>query len=185
MYYVGIDPGSKGAICLLDPLKPSRTPWFLDLKDHTVDIFDILKMARPKMAHCAVEDVHSIFGMSAKSNFQFGAQIGRIHTMLALLEMPFELVQPKRWQKVTGIPSRKELPEGIDLKTFVAQRAQELYPTAELRGPKGGLLDGRSDALMITHYLLSRDSYELQANNEGATTIVPERPAKRNRSSKV
>ena len=35
------------------------------------------------------------------------------------------------------------------IKKEVADIASRLYPKAELHGPKGGLLDGRSDALMI------------------------------------
>ena len=38
------------------------------------------------------------------------------------------------------------------MKKQVAEIAQSLYPTAELHGKRGGLLDGRADALMIAHY---------------------------------
>ena len=40
-----------------------------------------------------------------------------------------------------------------DKKKHVASIAMQLYPKANLSGPKGGLLDGRADALMIAHYL--------------------------------
>lgn len=40
-----------------------------------------------------------------------------------------------------------------DKKKTVAAKALQLYPDAELHGPKGGLLDGRADALMIAHFL--------------------------------
>ena len=41
----------------------------------------------------------------------------------------------------------------MDLKVAVANKAEGFYPEAQLHGPLGGLLDGRSDALMIAHYL--------------------------------
>lgn len=151
MYYVGIDPGSQGAICLLNPLVGKA--WFIDLKEDDHTIYETLLRARVNMTRCALEDVHSLYGMSAKSNFNFGRHIGRIQTILKILDMPFELVQPKKWQKVCGIPPRRELPEGQDLKEYIALEAGRLYPDAELYGPRGGLKDGRSDALMIAHYI--------------------------------
>lgn len=177
MYYIGIDPGSKGAICLLNPMV--STAWFIDLSETDYEIYSILKRATPGIARAALEDVHSLPGMSAKSNFGFGKQVGRIQTILNILAIPFDLVTPKVWQKECEIPTRKNLPKGIDLKQYVAQEAQRLYPEAQLHGARGGLMDGRSDALMIAHYV--RKTYggwhALQANNEGSTSLVPDPPS--------
>ena len=150
MYYVGIDPGSQGAICLLNPSVGKA--WFIDLKEDDYDIYQHLLGARVNMARCALEDVHSLYGMSAKSNFSFGRQIGRIQTMLHILAMPYELVQPKKWQKTVGITAK-----GKAIKPAVAELCQQLYPDVEIYGPRGGLKDGRSDALMIAHYLRSSE----------------------------
>ena len=56
-------------------------------------------------------------------------------------------VTPKVWQKYIGVTAK-----GKAIKKQVAKIAQYLYPQAELHGKRGGLLDGRSDALMIAYY---------------------------------
>ena len=155
MWYIGIDPGANGSICVLD--RTSSHPMFvsLDPKKHTAsEIIEALEdEVDPAYCVAALEEVHSLHGMSAKSNFAFGGMFWRARTILEAMYMPYELVQPKAWQKAVGAPSRKFLAEGMDLKVAVADMAQGLYPKAKLHGPRGGLLDGRSDALMIAHYL--------------------------------
>lgn len=96
---------------------------------------------------CVIEDVHSIFGTSAKSNFNFGFNTGLITGIIQASGLPLAKVQPKAWQKAVGCKS-----SGKDLKKEVGKLAQDLYPYADITGPKGGLLDGKSDSLMIAHY---------------------------------
>ena len=95
-----------------------------------------------------VEDIHSMHGMSAKSNFSFGKNLGIVTTIAELMigHLP-KTVTPKIWQKYIGVTAK-----GKAVKKQVAKIAQYLYPQAELHGKRGGLLDGRSDALMIAYY---------------------------------
>lgn len=156
MRYIGIDPGSAGAICSLDD--SSNHPLFIDLDPKKMSASLVLVRLNSMLhdvdhVEVALEDVHSLPGMSAKSNFAFGGAFWRIRTILDCAGLTFELVQPKVWQKAVGAPTRKFLNGEMDLKIAVADLAQGYYPTAELHGPRGGLLDGRSDALMIAHYL--------------------------------
>jgi hypothetical protein len=48
-----------------------------------------------------IEDVHSIFGSSSKSNFQFGRSLGILEGVVNALDIPYVKVQPKEWQKVS------------------------------------------------------------------------------------
>ena len=144
--YIGIDPGKKGAMCALlddgtmqikdfDENIQTMMDWLIDIKSsHNVEM-------------CMIEDVHSIFGTSAKSNFNFGFNTGIMHGMIRGLGLPLDLVQPKAWQKFVGIKSK-----GKEIKKDVANTCERLYPSCDIRGARGGLLDGRSDALMISHY---------------------------------
>ena len=90
-----------------------------------------------------------MFGISAKSNFGFGKNLGIVTAIsqLATGGMIAKTVTPKVWQKYIGVTAK-----GKAIKKQVAQIASGLYPKAELHGKRGGLLDGRSDALMIAHY---------------------------------
>jgi hypothetical protein len=155
MRYIGIDPGASGAVCILDPSINQTV--FIDLNPKKVPAVSVLGTLQDWHAHVgcriAVEDVHSMANMSARSNFVFGGMLWRILTILECVPAPYEMVTPKVWQKAVGAPSRKEAGGPKELKQAVADMAQELYPSAELYGPKGGLKDGRSDSLMIAHYL--------------------------------
>jgi len=153
--FVGIDPGASGAICLLDTRRKIHyfqpTP---NLKCSALSLYQWLltQHALDPIHLIAVEDVHSLYGMSAKSNFQFGFNLGQVRTVADMTEIGVELVQPKVWQKVCGITFKKGM-SSPQKKRHIAATALQLYPKAELNGPKGGLLDGRADALMIAHYL--------------------------------
>lgn len=147
MKVCGIDPGTKGALCILDSDNPVCA-LFLDIMKHST--YEIGKWLYTQQVDSIwIEDVHSLFGMSAKSNFGFGRNLG---TITAIAEMAskgenINTVTPKIWQKYVGVTSK-----GKDIKKNVAQLALDLYPNAIIHGKKGGLLDGRSDALLIAHY---------------------------------
>ena len=155
MLVCGIDPGANGAIAVLDSTNPDSVA-LLDLKNNSiVNVHNWLIKElnyKPKLSkQCTfwIEDVHSLFGMSAKSNFGFGRNFG---IALAIAKVgtsdgPIHQVTPKIWQKFAGVTAK-----GKDIKKQVAEIATRLYPTANVYGKRGGLLDGRSDALMIAHY---------------------------------
>lgn len=156
MLFIGIDPGKQGAICFLDPI--ADHPYFASLdpekypaKDLVESLSIILRVEKKGLI--ALEHVHSLGGMSAKSNFTFGGMFWRAKTVLDCVGYPFELVTPKAWQQAVGVPAKKDRDPDDNLKKIVARMAHNLYPTAVIHGPRGGLMDGRSDALMIAHYL--------------------------------
>ena len=149
MRVCGIDPGATGAICVLDSHDPAHVA-LLDLKKHSnTDIYNWLhSQLRFRGSEIWVEDIHSMHGMSARSNFSFGKNLGIVTTIAELMagQLP-KTVTPKVWQKYIGVTAK-----GKAIKKQVAKIAQYLYPQAELHGKRGGLLDGRSDALMIAYY---------------------------------
>ena len=147
MRVAGIDPGANGAIAVLDSLNPDSVA-LLDLNKCT--IYAATEWLRNhKIESIWLESVHSLYGMSAKSNFGFGRNFG---IALAIANLgtsgsDVQQVTPKVWQKYIGVTVK-----GKAIKKDVAALAHKLYPKASLYGAKGGLLDGRADALMIAHY---------------------------------
>ena len=149
--FIGIDPGVNGAICILDP-----AAGIADFEKTTEDarmLIDALKIM-DSFDTCSVrcimiEDVHSLYGMSAKSNFSFGSNVGRVNTIAEATGFMVDKVQPKKWQKAIGV---KSTTKGKDIKKEVAEICKRLYPNITIHGPKGGLDDGKSDSLMIAHY---------------------------------
>lgn len=147
MFIAGIDPGANGAIAVLDSENPDSVA-LLDLKKFS--IYDSTNwLHNQNVSTVWLENVHSLYGMSAKSNFGFGRNFG---IALAIAKVgtsdgPIEQVTPKVWQKYINVTVK-----GKAIKQEVGTIAKSLYPNAELHGKKGGLLDGRADALMIAHY---------------------------------
>lgn len=145
--YIGIDPGAKGSFCLLVPATKQVAFWPTDGKP--LEALNWLWRADKELnvRIIMIEEVHSLFGMSAKSNFSFGYNVGIVNTLSSISEIGVDKVTPKKWQKLVGVRAK-----GKEIKKDVAGICERLYPKASIRGPRGGLLDGLSDALMIAHY---------------------------------
>lgn len=149
--FIGIDPGMKGALCALDPRDLQMT--FISLGLPIPELYSEIKGLVERLGDAGlipvavIENVHAIQGTSAKSNFQFGYNVGSINTILQVLQIPLETVNPKKWQAHIGVKAK-----GKDIKKDVASIVSRMYPSAPLYGPRGGLLDGNSDSLAIAHY---------------------------------
>jgi len=159
--FIGIDPGASGYICILAPDLDRAE--FISNKEQPHIIHQQLKEVKEDYSLCKVmiEDVHSLPTVSAKSNFSFGFNLGLLHGIIGCSSIGLDLVQPKVWQKAIGIkppvkvkdaPKVKAAVRTRQLKQEVASICQRLYPKIIVHGPKGGLQDGKSDALMIAHY---------------------------------
>lgn len=94
----------------------------------------------------AVEAVSSMPGQGVKSMFSFGQRYGELQGMLTTFKLGFDIIRPQQWQKTCHVKPKSG-------KQGVHEAISRLYPTAELTGPKGGLMDGRCDALGLAHYL--------------------------------
>lgn len=156
---VGIDPGSNGAYCLLLPI--TRHVYFRPTSEKPLDTFNWLKHVQDNynLAICMIEEVSAIQGSAAKATFNFGGNVRQVNIIPEIAQIPIDKVRPKAWQKFIGLVTPTNLSGSANaskrktyIKKEVASIASRLYPNAVLYGPKGGLLDGRSDALMIAHY---------------------------------
>lgn len=152
MLYLGIDPGFKGAICFFDPI--GWQAGFIDLNKPVNLIHEKLHSLNTEflVREATIEDVHSLYGMSAKSNFSFGYNVGMINTLLLANNFKVNKVQPKVWQKAVGVTCT-----GKAIKNNVADLCKLTEIDCDIYGPKGGLLDGRSDSLMIAYYAYLED----------------------------
>lgn len=160
---IGVDPGTNGAICILD-VTTDGNPRFIPAPSASFGVRECAEslaklIGDDTVCAVAIEDVHSIHGMSAKSNFNFGRNVGMAHAVVDLVyEGSPYLIQPKAWQAAVGAPTSKQVGGPKELKKAVAQLGKHLYPTASLYGPRGGLIDGRSDSLMIAHCMKVGDT---------------------------
>ncbi len=111
--------------------------WFKDLKEEC----DVQMVV--------VEEVHAIFNASAKSTFTFGFNAALAEIIPLAAGLSVAKVPPKKWQKFVGV---KSTAKGKAIKEAVATLCAQLYPEVSIHGAKGGLQDGKSDALMLAHY---------------------------------
>ncbi len=143
-YWVGIDPGASGCMCVL---YEDGIIHFIDFKAKGlagyIDELKSLSMhSLPVMV--GVEKVHSMPGQGVKSVFSFGQRLGELEGMLQTLSIGYEMPRPQAWQKSCGVKPKSG-------KKGVHEVTSKLYPQAELLGPQGGIKDGRCDALGIAH----------------------------------
>ena len=145
--YLGIDPGAKGALCLLVPVTTQIA--FKPTTDKPLELLRWINQIQSQyeLRVIMIEDVHSIYGASANSNFNFGYNVGLVNTLAQCSGASVDRVTPKKWQSKVGI--RKK---GKAIKAEVGTICDRLYPEVSIRGSRGGLLDGLSDSLMLAHY---------------------------------
>lgn len=142
--YIGIDPGASGSMCIITETSIE----FYDFKKGGIPNYVKALQALDKndTGFIYLEKVHSMTAQGVKSVFSFGQRFGELQGMLLTLGLDFNLVPPRTWQKQIGVEA-KSGKEGIR-KTVESY----LNDTTVLYGPKGGLLDGRCDALGIALY---------------------------------
>lgn len=166
MIYGGIDTGKDGGIVLVDEIgavifksgipkvKATTDVDYLELVDILEKVGDIGYGSGLKMV---LEDVHSLFGMSAGSNFNFGHIKGFKEGVLKTLGIQYELVPPKMWQKVMweeGDVVLKENKRTKDTKATSLNAAIRLWPNEDFRKTSRSKIphDGIIDAALMAEY---------------------------------
>lgn len=159
MNYIGIDPGKSGGIAVLNdegnltlfPIPKIGT--LVDLK--AIDLF--IGMHTVGEHICLLEDVHSLPGMSAKSNFVFGENKGQWQGMLTSNHVSYQEVTPKAWQKVAwqGVPVMKKPNKKTDTKAMSLTAAKRLFPNESFLATERSSVphDGLVDAALMAYYL--------------------------------
>lgn len=119
-WILGADPGKSGAVVLINAKKkygeftsedvvciPTKTI------DGKVDVVRMVKELAPYAKDIVLmvqENVHAIYGSSAKGSFEFGDANGALRSALLIVShmagtnLPVRLVMPKKWQEVTWKP---------------------------------------------------------------------------------
>ena len=102
--FVGIDPGTTGAVVVLDERGNIEVASLMPVrrvgKRNEVDAAKLAELvASNEDTRAAVESVTS-FGMGRTSAFTFGKNLGAVHAVLDVLSIPTMRVLPRLWQEV-------------------------------------------------------------------------------------
>ena len=164
--YIGIDPGTKGFVSVqkdgvwehlsiedTDYLEIGK--YFRKLKDENESLFAV------------IEDVHAIFGSSAKSTFNFGLNKGFLLGLLIGNKIPYAMVAPKEWQeemwdnydmeydsKPVVIRGKSTIRKEVRTKATSTNCCKRLFPDIDLRKNSRctKLDDNKIDSILLSEY---------------------------------
>lgn len=154
-YYVGIDPGKSGGIAWLNP--DGSCAHMVDMPDTEHAIFEALSgvsFAHHKMV-AVIERVHSFPGQGVASSFTFGMGYGGLRMALIALGIPFEEVEPSKWQNQLDIPPRRKR-QGKRKEESKSHFKKRLIARAEQVFPGERVTNKTADALLIALYCRRR-----------------------------
>ena len=168
-FICAMDVGSKGAVAILENGKYVDHLVFNDSKGmfRVTDLVNFILKYRKRIDHVYIEDVRSIFGSSAKSNFTFGENKGILIGIVAAYKLRYTLVYSKTWQKVAwqGIrPVTKKvkgkskgkvvMKDKVDTKATSLLACKRLFPKVNLLATSRSKKphDGLVDSLLIAYY---------------------------------
>lgn len=181
-YVIGIDNGYKGAIVILDQQRDAQILDMPTTKEErgksTRQHYDKYAMAAiirkytpqenlpPHLAHesCLEPDDQVLVMLeqatpmkgkigggagSAQGNFRTGMGSGIWQGILVAYQVPYQEIHSKTWQTFffKGL-------QGQDTKQKSFAVASQLFPkyASEFKGPRGGIKDGRTDAILIAEF---------------------------------
>lgn len=150
-YYVGIDPGSKGAMAIID--SEGNVADIIDI-DNNVDTYSGLIIRfidnLDKDFYVAVEDVCGRPGQSCAANTTFMKLAGYAELVGYFIATDFLKVKPQVWKKHFGLIFPKDMSK-TEKKHKSIELAKELFPAVadQLTASK----DGRAEALLIARYM--------------------------------
>ena len=153
--YVGIDVGKSGGIVKLDKELKLISFHVMPMIGKEYDIQElknVLSDPNQEILHLAIENVHAIQGRTGNSsNFSFGLGKGILMGMVAGLEIPYTLVNPKTWQKLAWEGVTKQ----DDNKKTSLVAAKRLFPTESFLATERSRVphDGLVDAALIGYYI--------------------------------
>lgn len=146
-YYGAIDPGQRGAMCIIDS-NGKITALEALFKDQEVlnfkDLSEMVEILEGMNVHFVVEGVHALFGSSASSTWNFGKVCGAIEMALTDRKIAYTKVAPKTWQKemFQGIklvtkPSTSKKTEVKDTKAMSYQAVSRIFPEQDFHKVSG------------------------------------------------
>lgn len=151
--YIGIDPGSKGAIVAID--SDNNVLKVCDLSKDYIDYWIIMNdwedwEGQWDRTDVAVEDVCGRPGQSCQANTTFMKLAGMAELAAYSIASEFIKVKPQVWKKHFGLIFPKTMSK-TEKKHKSIELAKELFPAVadQLTASK----DGRAEALLIARYL--------------------------------
>lgn len=145
MIIASIDPGKKGAICVMP--EGSR-PVFFDIDSNPVSAVKMAKELAPD--YWVMEKVGPRHTDSKQNIWTFGRGVGHLE---GAIDSSIFYVTPRSWQSWCGVygagKNTKKAAYDVLLLMYGHDFARERF-----KGKRGGIIDGRCDACLIGHWFI-------------------------------
>lgn len=168
MHFLGIDPGFTGAFAWIDA--QAQVLGYLDMpfniiakgrkREFDLDrlnniVYKIASDSRHGQVVVGLENPTSRPGEGADRSRRFGEGIGMLKGLMTAHQLTFQLISPNLWKGRLNLPGKTDA--GANKQG--AMMLESHYPTIDsmIRGPRGGIKDGRLDAFLIAHWLRIND----------------------------
>lgn len=161
-HFLALDPGFSGGIAVINApgtyVKAWKMPTKAAGKDGHYTQLDldglqaIFQKVRPLPGlTAALEFVTTRPEEPAERSFRFGKQTGQLEAFLFCHNIPYQQLSPVKWKGRLRLPGKFDDPRS----EAAARLWDTLYPdrTTLIRGPRGGVLDGILDALLMAHFI--------------------------------
>lgn len=156
MIILGVDPGASGAIAFLRTVSLSNVVGVgtvrtdiseRDLYEWLDSILIDIEQTSNEPAHAYIERVSASPGAGVSGMFSFGQSYGMLRMLLVAHGVPFDLVQPAKWQQAMGCarPKGEAKESQTAHKNRTKARAQQLFPNIKMN-------HAIADALLIAEY---------------------------------
>jgi len=151
-YYIGIDPGKKGFMCVYCAGNSGYThyPLFTGNRLNRDMIDELLRLSGSNSVMAVVEQVHSMPHQGVASTFAFGTNYGMVLGALEALGIPYSTVTPGRWQKTIC----EAVDKASNTKQMHYNAACRLFPNIDFRKSERSKTwdDNKVDATLICEY---------------------------------
>ena len=157
-YYIGIDPGISGGLTCLDEMgniiKKTVMPTIKIGTKNRIDVSALTQWIKDcageeDIRMIAIEIQRPMHKQGVTSTFTTGQGYGILEGIVAALDIPYDLVNPKHWQNEMF----KGMPKG-NTKESSKKVAQRLFPKENFKKSDKctNLHDGLTDSSLIAEY---------------------------------
>lgn len=133
--YIGIDPGKSGGIAWLSKQGHAHA---IKMPETEKDLWNTINILADDDCFCYIEKVWALPGVSVKSAFNFGQNVGQLGMALTAAGIPSDPIRPQVWQQALGCMTKGD-------KNVSKNRAQKLFPKIKIT-------HAIADALLIAEY---------------------------------
>lgn len=151
---IGIDPGRKGALASIGILsgmvKVHPMPEEEDRGMCLHDLRLILQEYTPSTTLVGIEWNTGMPHEVPDYAFRFGLQTGQLDAYAHAMGFSVRHVSSSKWTGYFGLAGKQDQ-TALPVRVALLEKAYPAFSRL-LRGPRGGILDGNVDALLIAHY---------------------------------